>query len=144
MEKIIEFSDLIKTRISVVLLMPFWYLSLYLFNNDFYISSDLILKTVVCLCLSLPAELSITINLTKVFMNKGYKESDLKDLSDLSVAVLTKWLSVLIFFSYILQTFSSYYVPFLLLVCLFYFVPFLFFVFQKFHSKMKESKQQEG
>ena len=143
MEKIIELSELIKARISILLLLPFWYLSLYLFHVDFYNNSDLILKVVTCLCLSLPAEFSISLSLTKVLMNRNYTEDKLRNLTDFSVFVLIKWLSFLIFISYVLKSFTSYYIPFLLFVCLFYFVPFLFSSFQLLHSNII-GKQKEG
>ena len=143
MEKIIELCELIKARISVLLLLPFWYLSLYMFNTDFYNNSDLILKVVTCLCLSLPAELSLSFSLTKVFTNRGYTEDKLKDLADFSVFILIKWLSILIFISYILKTFTYYYIPFLLFVCMFYFVPFVFSVFQQLHSTVVKIQKEE-
>ncbi len=39
--------------ISIVVLMPFWYASIYLFGNHFFINSDLLLKIVFSFCFSI-------------------------------------------------------------------------------------------
>src|SRR4051812_48360868 len=56
----ISFKDFTKldiysrtTIISILILMPFWYISIYLFHKQFYSSSDILLKIVFSFCLSL-------------------------------------------------------------------------------------------
>lgn len=126
-EKLIDLSVIIKTKISVVILLPFWYLSLYLFNTDFYNSSDLILKVVTCFCISLPAE-SVFSYFFYLLMKKNGYETDNKLLIDASVFVLLLWLSLLIFLSYVLRLYTCYYMPFLYLILWFYLLPFLVFL----------------
>ncbi|MBF6654061.1 hypothetical protein C3B47_14490 [Flavobacterium columnare] len=143
MDKIIELSELIKERVSILLLLPFWYLSLYLFNFEFYNNSDLILKIVTCFCLSLPAELTVSLNLVRLSSHKNTSEEKLNYFADLSIFLLIKWLSILMFISYIFDIFTSYYMPFLLLVCVFYFLPLLSVVLQLLHNKMLKKQELE-
>ncbi len=143
MDKIIELSELIKERVSILLLLPFWYLSLYLFNFEFYNNSDLILKIVTCFCLSLPAELTVSLNLVRLSSHKNTSEEKLNYFADLSIFLLIKWLSILMFSSYIFDIFTSYYIPFLLLVCVFYFLPLLSVVFRLLHNKILKKQELE-
>jgi len=41
------------TAISIVLLMPFWYVCLFLINKDFFFSIDIVLRVVFSFCLAL-------------------------------------------------------------------------------------------
>jgi hypothetical protein len=38
---------------SIIVLFPFWYISLYLFNKPFYIQSDIFLKVLFSFCFSI-------------------------------------------------------------------------------------------
>ena len=129
MKDIIGLSELIKTKISLLLLLPFWYLAIYLFNNDFYDSSDLILKIVACLSLSVVAEIIFSTSFIVILKCRDYKNEDIKEIEDFSTVNLILWLSILIFISYTLQSYTGRFVPFYLLILLFYIFPFLMMFF---------------
>jgi hypothetical protein len=118
MKDVIDLSELIKAKISLLLLLPFWYLAIYLFNNDFYNTSDLILKVVVCLCLSIFSEVLFTVSFLLILELRNYKKEDIKNIEDFSTVNLILWLSFLIFISYTLQHYTDYYTPFYLLILL--------------------------
>lgn len=79
-EKVLEFSTLIKSRISVFLLLPFWYLCIYLFDIELFNSSDLILKVVICFCISFPAEAVFSLYAQKLI---EYKIKAIKETGNL-------------------------------------------------------------
>lgn len=129
MKDIIDLSKLIRTKISLLLLLPFWYLAIYLFNRDFYNTSDLILKIVACLCLSIVAEIMFSAGSILLLKFREYKNEDIKEIEDFSTVNLILWLSFLIFTSYTLQNYTDRFVPFYLLILLFYTFPFLMVLF---------------
>lgn len=130
MKDIVELSALLKSKISLLLLLPFCYLAIYISNKPLYDNSDLILKVVICLCLSFVAEFILSFNIFKLLKNSGFEEEKMKDLVDVSVIVLLLWLSFLIFVSYSLDYYTSYYIPFYNLILLFYSLPFFALLLQ--------------
>lgn len=140
---IIELSEFIKARVSLLLLLPFWYLSLFLFQTDFFNSSDLILKIVTCFCISLPAELIMYLNISNIMIRRGYEENNIKNVPDFTIFILTIWLALLIFIVYILKNRTTCHIPFYLLVLLFYFVPFLSGVFALLQKRILKLEQKE-
>jgi hypothetical protein len=52
--------DALKAIALNALLMPFWYASIYLFNNQFYKSGDTIIITVMCFILSISSSSILT------------------------------------------------------------------------------------
>lgn len=142
-EKVLEFSALIKSKVSVLLLLPFWYLAIYLFNIELFNSSDLILKIVICFCISLPAESIFSFCFYKL-MVYNYKneinETDGKYLIDSIVFILILWLSFWILVGYVLKQYSCFYIPFFFLILWFYSLPLLVFLLSQM-VKLKKLKK---
>ena len=125
MKDVVELSTLLKSKISLLLLLPFWYLAIYICNKPLYANSDLILKIVICFCLSFIAEFILSYNMYRLLKGSIFSDEAIKELLDSSVIILILWLSLWLFVSYNLQHYTNYYIPFYLLILLFYFVPFL-------------------
>lgn len=100
-----------------IFLIPFWYISIYLFNNDLYKSLDYILIFAICIVFSISSSLPLG-----DMMNKAEKESKdyVESLENYfamtlsSIITLCIWLSILIFVTYSLKflynfTFDFYY-----------------------------------
>ena len=50
-------------------IIPFWYVAIFLFNNEFYKSSDSIIITTMCIVISLVSSVFFSIFLIKIEVN---------------------------------------------------------------------------
>ena len=85
--------------ISVCLfLAPFWYVSIYLFNNEFYNAADVVAIIVFCCTISVISSMAFLLAIDYAFND----ENPADDLSDIimTVVILISWLSLLIFIVY--------------------------------------------
>lgn len=145
-EKVLEFSVLAKSKISVLFLLPFWYLAIYLFNIELFNSSDLVLKIVICFCISLPAESIFSFYFYKLMIsNQEDKGEEIDDsyLVDSSVFILLLWLSFLILVAYTSKKYLWFYIPFDYLILWFYVLPFLVFALLQMVKLSKLIKKKE-
>lgn len=89
-----ESHDGLKIVYLTLVLMPFWYFSLYLFTTEFYPESDLILKIVFC------GIISIVSGFLNYFGWSSFDDDHAENVVDnmsISILLLLAWKAVLMF-----------------------------------------------
>lgn len=100
MQEINESNEIIKAKAVNLLLIPFWYVAIFLFDNSFYYIGDTIIIVAMCIVLSLVSSFSLSICLDE-FINQNNKSDNIYLYTmSISVALLSVWLSLLIFIVY--------------------------------------------
>lgn len=95
-----ESNEIIKAKAVNLLLIPFWYVSMFLFNKSFYSKENTIIVVTMCVVLSLISSFSLSISIDG-FINRNNKGDNIYlNTMSLSVAILCVWLSLLIFIVY--------------------------------------------
>jgi hypothetical protein len=130
MSYISEIKDLHVTIKAILLncgLMPFWYVAIYLFNNDFFQKSELILILSLCVVIILSASFFFTAiffvaHLQDKAINNNTETFSFFDYSLTSIILLGTWLATLIFIFYSVDFFTNYKIIFYYFVVL-YFAP---------------------
>ena len=124
-------EEINKSHISIraisisLFLVPFWYLSVFLFGNEFYKSADNFVVVSFCLVISVSSSVLFYLFTEKTGGLENTREPMLNCMS-FCVAILSIWLLLLIFVSYSLDFLFNkkiffywfvviYYVPFLIL-----------------------------
>lgn len=120
-------NDVIKGKALILLLVPFWYFSLYLFNLEFYQKNDLILMLSFCFIVSL-----LSVFLVSYFVDVFLKKhiSEYLNTVTASVIILIIWISFLIFSFYSLKIFLDIKVLYYWFI-LIYFTPIFVFILIK-------------
>lgn len=60
-----ESNQIIRAKAVNLLLLPFWYVAIYLFNNSFYSKSDIIITASMCIVLSLVSSFLLSLSLSE-------------------------------------------------------------------------------
>ena len=102
-KEIHESHEIIKAKAVNLLIIPFWYVALFLFNNEFYKAENYFIIVPMCIVLSLPATflMAIVVAVGLDYQTKNVDEEiSYLDCSTASVSILTAWLALLIFIVY--------------------------------------------
>lgn len=91
--------------ISMVLTMPFWYLNLYFFKNDFFLSSPIQIPIIISFCLSVVwtgLHFLSASSFEIAFMKKQNTNSDSKIEGTVLLAVIVSlmWIAIYTFLTY--------------------------------------------
>lgn len=119
-----ESHDSIKALALNLLLIPFWYVAIFIFNNEFYVSSDIIIKLAMCIVISISSSVLFTIFLYKIDAEKKVNKTFFQNMI-ISVSMLAMWLSALIFATYSLGFLFNIYIYFYSFLVI-YFSPIIF------------------
>lgn len=131
-KEISESHDVIKSIGLSSLISPFWFLSLFLFNINLYNNSDLIIKIVLCLLLSLS---SVIVFLVFAY-NIEKPRFNLLDSVSASLVFLGIWKAILIFIIYSVYFFFKTEIYFYWYIVI-YFTPIITLSILSFFEKVK-------
>ena len=101
-----NFPDLLKNILSVAILMPFWYIAIYIYCPELYYQNDLILTISVCIALSIISCLIIG----TAFIEKG-GILDIKVVFPtiiLNIFILSIWIFIGYVFNYFFDSIFSF------------------------------------
>ena len=110
LKDISESHDAIKAIAVTMILVPFWYVSIYLFNHEFYNEADMGAVIIFCSTISTVSSFIYAIIFNYV-LSDGEDNGVLHDMIA-SVAILSSWLSLLIFVFYSLGFLFNIYIYF--------------------------------
>ncbi len=94
-----ESHDSMKSIALNLIIIPFWYVAIFLFNKDFYLNSDTIIITLFSIIISFLSSMLFTFFLNKMD-EKNSTPADMFGNMIASIAILSIWLSFLIFTTY--------------------------------------------
>lgn len=119
----------LKAIVLNIFIIPFWYVAIYLFNNEFYKSADNLIMLAMCIILSLVSTFLVSIMFYKA--DKEVKENSEEDwyviqIFSNSISLLCTWLSLLIFAFYSIGFLFNIYIYFYWVLVI-YFFPLIFF-----------------
>ena len=123
-------EEINKSHISIramsisLFLVPFWYLSVFLFGNDFYKSADNFVVLAFCLVISFSSSVIFYLFTEKTGGLENTKEPMLNCMS-FSVIILSIWLLLLIFTTYSFDFLFNQKIYFYWFVVIYY-IPLLF------------------
>jgi hypothetical protein len=108
-KEISESHSFVKVLAISLILAPFWYLALYLFNYDFFKTEDIILKTVFCTSISVASSLALG-NLSARYNRyaKDKKEIAFEVFVLVAIYINCIYLSLMLFVGYSIQYFTEY------------------------------------
>lgn len=135
-KEISESHDTIKSIGLSTLVSPFWFLSLFLFNHNFYNNSDLVIKIILCLLLSM----SSVIVLSVFAFNVNKSKYNLVQNVSVSIFILIIWKAILIFSIYSICFFFQVQLYFYWYI-LIYFIPLVIISILSFFEKIKSRIQ---
>jgi undecaprenyl pyrophosphate phosphatase UppP len=128
------------TIISIIVLMPFWYASLYLYNYDFYLKHDYYIQIVFTFCLSV---IWYFMNFIAVIFNKALQNKEIDTSSSFKAS---GFLSVFVFAIIIVLEYekklSSYY-NFLQHVYYYTIAAYILFTVIDYFSERKRKKKKK-
>ena len=110
------------------LLLPFWYITIYLFLPELYITGDFILIISTCICLTISSAFVFTFFLLLKQPKKREKNWLDKDICIVSCIYQIIWFSFLLMASYVSKKISNNTFEFYGFV-LFYFLPLFLFIY---------------
>ena len=102
-KEIYESHDIIKAKAVNLLIIPFWYVALFLFNNEFYKAENYFIIIAMCIVLSIPASFLMAVVVSVAAdreTNNAEKELTYLQCTFTAVSILTAWLALLIFIVY--------------------------------------------
>ena len=123
-------EEINKSHISIramsisLFLVPFWYLSVFLFGNEFYKSADNFVVLAFCLVISFSSSVIFYLFTEKTGGLENTKEPMLNCMS-FSVIILSIWLLLLIFTTYSFDFLFNQKIYFYWFVVIYY-IPLLF------------------
>jgi hypothetical protein len=137
-----ESNQIIKAKAVNILLLPFWYVSIFLFNNSFYSKADIIINLAMCIVLSLVSSFLLSVGLSQYIQpNKNENNLYLNAIS-ISVAFLCVWLSLLIFIVYSFEFLFNQFIYFYWFIVI-YFIPiFILVLFALIKEKNTKSEKK--
>jgi len=94
-----ESHDTIKAISLNLILIPFWYVSIFMFNKEFYKTSDTIIIISFCIVLSFLSSMLLAFFWNIIDIRNKVKVDFFSNMNT-SIGVLTIWLSTLIFTTY--------------------------------------------
>lgn len=120
-----------------VFLIPFWYVSIYLFNNEFFMKNDIVIILAMCITISLIScgTLSFIFRISENNKNNNLIFEEM----GMSIMILCIWLSILIFSIYSIGFLFNIYIYFYWFLVI-YFIPIIVFLFVNIISNNSEKK----
>jgi CDP-diglyceride synthetase len=94
-----ESHDSIKAISLNLILIPFWYVSIFMFNKEFYKASDSLIVISFCIVLSFLSSMLLAFFWNIIDIKNNIKVDFFSNMNT-SIGVLTIWLSALIFITY--------------------------------------------
>ena len=137
-----ESHDSLKAIALNLFIIPFWYVAIFLFNNEFYKSSDNIIIITMCIVISLISSILFTFLLTKTDPENTSKNIFFEKMIG-SIAILTIWLSALIFVIYSLGFLFSIYLYFYWFLVIYFSPLFLFYIGYQIFGDDNTAKQNK-
>ncbi len=144
-------EDLDKLHISLKIiavsffLIPFWDVAIFLFNNDFYRTSDIIIITAMCLILSITSTSLLSVMFYKAAQEKKTHTDDpsyyMATMTQ-AVVVLIIWISILIFGTYTMRFIFNISIQFYYFIVLYY-APLLLLSGLYFIEKKRKKKKKQ-
>lgn len=130
----------LKIILSNLLVLPFWYISIFIFNKDLYYTGDNLLIFSLCICLGLSSSIISSVSSTEIIESKN-------GLFDTGVASLSLFIqiviiSVLIYISYIFSKITSYIFTFESFVSVYFFIIISICLFLIKHKWKKDKKKK--
>ncbi len=123
-------------------IIPFWYVAIFLFNNEFYKSSDSIIITTMCIVISLVSSVFFSIFLIKIEVNTS--DNIFFEKMMVSTAMLIAWLSVLIFVFYSLGFLFGIYLYFYWFLVIYFFPLILFYLLIEIFGDDNANQKKEN
>ena len=123
-------------------IIPFWYVAIFLFNNEFYKSSDSIIITTMCIMISLVSSVFFSIFLIKIEVNTS--DNIFFEKMMVSTAMLIAWLSVLIFVFYSLGFLFGIYLYFYWFLVIYFFPLILFYLLIEIFGDDNANQKKEN
>lgn len=121
-------------------LIPFWYVAIFLFNNEFYNSSDNIIIFSMCFVITFCSSVGFTFFIGELkFENQTYKTFFNQMI--ISVAMLIGWLSTLIFVIYSLGFLFNIYIYFYWFIVIYFLPLFILYLLLKIFGIDKNEKK---
>jgi hypothetical protein len=118
-----ESHDSVKAISLNLILIPFWYVAIFMFNKEFYKTYDSIIVTSFCLVLSFLSSMLLAFFWNTIDIRNKAKVDFFSNMN-LSVGLLTIWLSILIFISYSFGFLFKQYIYFYWFIVI-YFAPII-------------------
>jgi hypothetical protein len=114
LKEINDSNEFIKAKAINLFLLPFWYVSIFLFNYEFYSKSDSLIIIAMCIVITLTSTFSLSLIIEKLNIINGDNTEDDNYLyhSSISVILLIIWLSILIVLFYSLGFLFNVYIYF--------------------------------
>ena len=141
LKEINDLNNSLKALAINVFLIPFWYVAIFLFNNEFYTSSDNLIILSMTIVISLSSSGFLTFLLHLLNFAEVNSERFLNETM-VSVLLLTTWISLLIFIIYSLGFLFNIYIYFYYFL-LIYFSPLAIILILKIFSNKKDDKKTE-
>lgn len=113
----------IKTISLSSFLLPFWYLSVFLFGNDFFKSADNFVILAFCLVIIFSSSVLFYIFIDKVNTDDQSKDRMINNMS-VGVMLLSIWILILIFIIYSVKFFFEKEIYFYFF-CVIYYIPII-------------------
>lgn len=126
-KEITESHDTVKAIAIILFLIPFWYVAIFLFNNEFYKSSDNLIILAMCIVISMISAVLFSFFVHNIYEAKNENKTIVEHMG-VCVAVLIIWLSILIFSFYSLGFLLNVYIYFYWFLVI-YFAPLILFNF---------------
>lgn len=127
--------DSLKSVLINLFLLPFWFISIFLFNGDFYNSADFILAMAFSLCLTIASSMAFAIlNTIGLKDNKGIFDVG---QSTFSVYIQIIWICILIFLCYSLRYFDIQTIDFFGFVVCYFGLIFLLILLESVEKTIK-------
>ena len=123
-------------------IIPFWYVAIFLFNNEFYKSSDSIIITTMCIVISLVSSVFFSIFLIKIEVNTS--DNIFFEKMMVSTAMLIAGLSVLIFVFYSLGFLFGIYLYFYWFLVIYFFPLILFYLLIEIFGDDNANQKKEN
>ena len=138
----------LKAIVLNIFIIPFWYVAIYLFNNEFYKSANNLIMLAMCIVLSLVSTFLVSIMFHKAHeeVNENSEEDwYVIDLFSNSISLLCSWLTILIFIIYSLGFLFNIYIYFYWFLVI-YFSPLvvfaLFFAIETYYANKRNNKSK--
>ena len=148
-----EINNLHSSLRAIVLnifIIPFWYVAIYLFNNEFYKSADNLIMLAMCIVLSLVS----TFLVSEMFYRADEEVNETSEegwyviyLFSNSIFLLCSWLSLLIFTIYSLGFLFNIYIYFYWFLVIYFFplITFaLFFAIETYYANKSKNKSKSA
>jgi len=143
LKEINDLHDSLKAFTINIFLIPFWYVALFLFNNEFYSSSDNLIILAMTIVISLTSS-GVTTFLLHIIQKSEGETGVFIDQMMISVTALCIWLSLLIFIVYSLGFLFDIYIYFYYFLILYYTPMVLLYIRKLFKKNKKKNKQSNS